>query len=135
MDITTSMRALLEEDELILKRFYEKFLNQDPKVRDLFRDIDLDQQAVMLTTALQAVQLNYVANFPAMWKFLVVLGKKHAAIGAPKELYPKFRDCFLETLADYHGPDWDDGLESQWRAASEKAFKAMFEGYDTSEND
>ena len=135
MDITLSIQSIMMEKDLVLKSFYDRFLDRDPKIRDLFRDVDLDQQSVMLTSALKAVQLNYVANFPALWKWLVVIGKKHAAIGAPKELYPTFRDCLLETLTEYHGSDWDDGLEKQWREASEKAFKAMFEGYDTPEND
>jgi hemoglobin-like flavoprotein len=135
MDISSSIRALFAHDELIIKRFYTRFFERDERVREMFRDVDMNRQAIMLTTALNVVELNYTGDLSATKKFLKMLGREHALMHAPKELYPIFCDCLLETLAEFHGSDWDVALEKQWRGAIERAFAVMFEAYDECEGE
>ena len=47
----------------------------------------------------------------------------------PLELYPKFLDALLLIIRLFHGLEWDADLEAQWRAAFEKAARAMAVGY------
>jgi hemoglobin-like flavoprotein len=60
---------------------------------------------------------------------LKVLGYRHAQRKIPVVHYPAFRDCLLETLCRFHGPDWSDDLEREWRVAIEAATAAMLQGY------
>jgi hypothetical protein len=36
----------------------------------------------------------------------------------------------LDTLAEFHGSDWDEKLANQWRTAIDLATAKMFEGYE-----
>jgi len=57
------------------------------------------------------------------------LGGKHHRRGIPEGLFPEFQDALLTALAQFHGPDWDPALASQWRQALDPAVEVMREGY------
>ena len=130
MDIIKSVRKLQSDEEMVIGRFYTRFLNRDPRINAMFGGVDLPQQSVMLTTALNIVELNYSAQSPVARESLRMLGKKHRAIGATPDLFPIFRDCLLETLAEYHGTDWDEELQRQWDESLQAALETMLEAYD-----
>jgi hemoglobin-like flavoprotein len=73
---------------------------------------------------------NYFSHaYPATRHYLNVLGHRHHLRRIPADLYPKFCDCLLKTLAEFHGCDWDAGLFTEWSEALKMASKTMLEGY------
>jgi hypothetical protein len=72
---------------------------------------------------------NYRQPTPAINQYLKVVGYRHGQQTIPRELYPTFRDCLLETLSRFHGSDWSIVLQAQWHAAIDSASNVMLEGY------
>jgi len=129
MKIEESVQEILSQKQAVVGLFYDEFLRRYPEVREFFSEVDLKHQAVMLTMALVLLENHYSHSYPATDHYLKVLGHRHYLWNVPPELYPKFRDCLLETLAQFHDNDWDDVLHSQWHAAIDKASQTMLEGY------
>jgi len=42
-------------------------------------------------------------------------------------MFAPFRDSLLVTIGEFHGSDWDKGLEDQWREAIDEAIAVMLE--------
>jgi hemoglobin-like flavoprotein len=131
MEIQDSVHQILQSSEMVADRFYQHYLHRYPEVRRYFAGMDLKRQAVQLHMALLLAAHHYVHRYPATTSYLRVLGHTHSARrGVPAELYDGFRDCLLETLAQFHADQWDDQLALQWREALDLAIATMLEGYD-----
>jgi len=129
MDITASVETILSRKDVMADLFYQIFLDRYPDIRKFFVQVDLQQQAVMLTMALMVVEHHFTRSYPATEHYLKVLGHRHHEYGIPPEIYPGFCDCLLETLEQFHGNQWDVPLADQWREALTGATAAMLEGY------
>jgi hemoglobin-like flavoprotein len=129
MAIEHSIQRLLAEKSTVVRLFYDRFLAEHADVRDYFAEVDLEQQAVVLTMALVMVENYFSHAYPATRHYLKVLGHRHHLQQIPPNLYPKFCECLLKTLAEFHGNDWDTELSTEWRDALEIASKAMLDGY------
>jgi hypothetical protein len=44
-------------------------------------------------------------------------------------IYAQFSDDLLQTLREFHGPDWDPALMEQWREAIERVGRAISAGH------
>lgn len=130
MDIEQSVQQLLKQKQVVIERFYDIFLNRHPEVRPYFENVNLNHQATLLTMALIMVESHYSQSYPATTHYLHVLGHRHHQNGIKPEHFAKFRDCLLETLAEFHGDDWTTDLAHQWRQAVEKSVSTMLEGYE-----
>ena len=129
MDITGSVQTILGRKEIVIRRFYDLFLNRHPEAQPYFEGVNLEHQATLLTMALIMIESHYSHEYPATEHYLKVLGHRHHHDAIPPELFPKFRDCLIETLSEVHGEEWDDVLAGHWRAAIDKATSTMLEGY------
>ena len=129
MAIEESVQRLLTEKSTVVRLFYDRFVAEEPKVREYFADTDLEQQAVVLTMALVMVENYFSHAYPATRHYLKVLGHRHHLRQVPADLYPKFCECLLRTLAEFHGDDWSTELSTEWRDALDIASKAMLAGY------
>jgi hemoglobin-like flavoprotein len=129
MDIEQSIHELLAQKDTVIRLFYDRFLAQYPEVSEYFAGIDLDQQAITLTMALVTVENYFSHAYPATRHYLRVLGHRHHLRRIPADLYPKFCDCLLKTLQEFHGNDWGVELSTQWCDALEIASRTMLEGY------
>lgn len=129
MIIEASIQQLLSQKDTVVRLFYDRLLAQYPEVREYFAGIDVEQQAIALTIALVMVENLFSHAYPATRHYLKVLGHRHHLRGIRADLYPRFCNCLLETLAEFHGNDWDAELSTEWRDALEMASKTMLEGY------
>ena len=84
---------------------------------------------MMLMVALQGVVCTLGGSYPAVEQYLRYLGTRHRKVGIPPELFPKFCDMLVATVAEYLGEAWDEELEGQWRTALAGATAIMLEGY------
>lgn len=129
MDIAESIHQIQSREEIVTDLFYDIFLDRHPEVRQYFVGVNLDHQAAVLRMSLLLIEHHYQKATPALREWLKVLGHRHAQRDIPVSHYPAFRDCLLETLGRFHGADWSDDLERQWRLAIEAATAAMLQGY------
>lgn len=130
MDISKSLKEVMNSKELLGASFYDVFFGRHPEVQDYFGGIDMQRQALVLTMALMLVERYYLTSFLATERFLQYLGTQHKDRGIPRELYPDWIAAMLATLERFHGKDWDEALARQWREALEKAVDKMLEGYE-----
>jgi hemoglobin-like flavoprotein len=129
MDIRDSVAELLRHEEAVTKLFYDSFLSRYPDVEQVFLNVHLGRQAVLLRMAIPIIQMHYEHQYAATRDYLELLGHKHKLRGVPADLYPDFRDCLLDTFETFHGEDWTPELEAEWSAAIETAADAMLAGY------
>lgn len=129
MDLEASVEQLLHEKEAVIRRFYARFLRDCPAAEPFFAQVDLDKQASMLTMALMVVEAHARNQSPATQNYLHVLGDRHHDLGIPPELYADFHQTLLNSIADFHGADWSEGLRNEWDHALQHAITTMLEGY------
>lgn len=130
MQIGESIQLLLSHKEQVIETFYHRFLDRHREAQVYFEGVNVSHQATMLTMALLTVECHFSNAYPATEHYLRVLGHRHHDWGIPRDLYPAFRDCLLETLAEFHGSQWDADLSGAWRAALDQSIAVMLEGYE-----
>ena len=128
MHIQESVVKILQRGEVLADLFYTNLLDRHSQIRPHFEHVNLRRQAVLLTMTLKLVEQHYVHRYPAVRSYLKVLGQRHRdRFGIPAEMFPPFGDCLLLSLQQFHGSEWDQGLEDQWRAAIDEAVALMLE--------
>jgi hemoglobin-like flavoprotein len=130
MQLDNSLQRVLADKNLVIRRFYERFLSEQPEAKELFANVDMKQQALMLTMALIVVEAHSRNSYPAVEHYLHVLGDRHREAGVPRDMFVPFRDCLVETIRSCHADEWDEDLANEWRAELDRATQTMFEGYD-----
>ncbi len=129
MDISESLELVYSSSESIGHRFYDQFFADCPEAITYFEDVDMKRQAVVVTSALTLVEQYLVTPFVSTEEYFRYLGDQHQKIGIPTEMYPLWIRSMLKALAQLHGTDWDERLESQWRKGFEAATEKMLESY------
>jgi hemoglobin-like flavoprotein len=129
MDIQQSLHSILERKDDVATGFYTVFFERYPEVVRYFAEVDLRHQRVLLTMALLIMERNYAHDYPSTAHYLRYLGTKHRGREIPPELYPKFREALLTSLAQFHGADWGPDLARQWAEAIDRTSALMLEGY------
>lgn len=130
MQLDESLQHVLSNKESVIRRFYDRFLIENPEARALFADVDLQKQALMLTMTLIVIEAHSRDTYPAVEHYLHVLGDRHREAGVPRELFRPFRDCLIEIIRECQAATWDESLADEWRAAIDRATETMFHGYE-----
>ena len=133
MDIAESGRQILSGHGIVSRLFYEKYLQRYPEVGRFFAETDIVHQAVMLRMALTIVEQYYRCRYKAAEDYLRIIGFRHMRRGIAPDMYSEWRDCMLDSLEEFHGDDWNDGLEQQWTEAINLAVDRILEGYELEE--
>jgi hemoglobin-like flavoprotein len=131
MNLTDSLGDILDSDLRFGRAFYETFFKRYPQVENYFEGVNMHRQAAILTMTLLVIENYRAAQRPAMATYLGQLGARHKEWGIPLEMYDYFRDALLETLAQFHGKDWNDALALQWDTAIDHTIRTMVKGYET----
>ena len=129
MDIQESVKEILHSKDEFGRMFYEDLLQSNPDLQHYFARVNMNRQAIMLTTALMIVERFYNEATPAVELYLRYLGTKHHGLGVGTGDFPKFFDALFATLKRFHGEKWHADLERQWQEALLRASSAMFDGY------
>jgi hemoglobin-like flavoprotein len=126
MDIQRSLHRVLEQGEKLPDLFYfTVFLKTYPELKPYFEAVNFQHQGMLLSMALLVTVYHYLNPCYATKMYLRYLGKKHDARGIPAELYPKWRECLIETLEKMHGKEWNEQLAAHWRKAIDLASQQM----------
>lgn len=130
MDLAASLHEILQRPrDRLGDIFYTIFHEQYPEVQSYFVGVNLRVQATMLMNALQIVVAHRNCRHAATAEYLKILGHRHFERGIPADLYPKFCDALLASLAKFHAADWNPALADAWRQALDQAVQAMLAGY------
>ena len=127
MKLSESVEEILQNDSLALEGFYERLFERYPEFQEHFSKSNVKRQTVMLTMALVGVKQYPILRGPSR-AYLHVLGTKHSGRGIAQELYSKFVEVLVETIAEFHGDDWSESLDKQWTDALNLAVVTMHEG-------
>lgn len=132
------MRTAIEQslDEILRcpkqelgRNFYARLFAACPEARPFFEKIELRVQANILVNSLHVIVSHDVYGYPAAHQFLMLTGARHHERGIPPELFPVFRDCLLQTIAEFYGDRWTESLSTEWRRALDTASAVMLQGY------
>ncbi len=129
MTLTESVGKILSQTGALTPRFYERFFDQVPDAKPFFESTNMQHQAAVLRMSLQMIEQFFTNGYEAIGEYLRVIGFKHRERGIPAELYAEWRDSLLDTLEEFHGPEWDDSLAEQWTGALNQSIDRMIEGY------
>jgi len=129
MDVKESLQRILAQERKVTDAFYAVFLERCPEARAYFQATDMGRQSMNLSIALLVIECYHRSSSPVAEQYLHYQGTRHHDRGVPLGLYPQFLDTLLLTLRMFHGLEWDEELEADWRAAVEKAAQAMSVGY------
>ncbi|MCS7466527.1 globin domain-containing protein [Stieleria sp. ICT_E10.1] len=124
MELEESVEAILSDDSIALDGFYDRLFKRYPEFKYFFAGANVKRQTAMLTMALLAVK-QYPALRRSSQAYLEVLGTKHHGLGITNELFPKFIEVLVETIAEFHGSDWNAALDKQWTDALNYAAAIM----------
>jgi hemoglobin-like flavoprotein len=129
VDLAESLSRVLNASQLLGEAFYRHLFELVPEVRPYFERVDMRRQAMLVTMALTIIQQYYDRRYPAMKAYLHYLGSRHAARGIPIDLYSRWRDTLIDTLARFHGNNWSDDIAGHWRRAIDLAIDKVVAGY------
>ncbi|WP_372894518.1 globin domain-containing protein [Stieleria sp.] len=124
MELDESVEAILSDESNALDGFYERLFQRYPEFKYFFAGANVKRQTAMLTMALLAVK-QYPALRRSSKDYLEVLGTKHHGLGIANDLFPKFVEVLVETIAEFHGNDWNAALDKQWTDALNYAAAIM----------
>lgn len=95
--------------------FYSTLFLTHPDTREMF-PVSMAQQRDKLVGALGQV-VSRVDDLDTVVPILQQLGRDHRKFGVIGDHYPAVGEALLATLEHFSGPDWDEGLASDWASA------------------
>lgn len=132
MTLTESVAKILSQNGTLAPCFYERFFAQVPAAGPFFASTNMNHQASVLQMSLQVIEQFSAHGYEAVGDYLKVLGFKHRERGIPREMYAQWREILLETLAGFHGKEWNSQLAAAWAQALNLSIDKMLEGYELS---
>jgi hemoglobin-like flavoprotein len=130
MNISESIGKILESRDLLGGKFYDRFFVECPHLKMYFKDVDMDRQSAMLTSAIVLVETIHSKSSDGLSPYLRLLGKQHQERGISVDDYTDWAESMLRTLEEFHGDNWSKALEREWYAAMMKSVKIMLEAYE-----
>tara|TARA_R110002049_G_scaffold27321_2_gene94318 strand:+ start:562196 stop:562591 length:396 start_codon:yes stop_codon:yes gene_type:complete len=131
MHITESIDEILRSEHSLGARFYERFFKECPHLQTYFRGVDMDRQAILLTSAIVLVETIQSRKASGLGPYLQMLGRQHQARGISREDFTDWTESMLLTLAEFHGDRWSKSLECEWHQAISNVAQKMLEAYET----
>jgi hemoglobin-like flavoprotein len=131
MDIAGSIEKILESEDLLGGKFYDRFFVECPHLKTYFQGVDMERQSAMLTSAIVLVETIHSKSSEGLSPYLRLLGKQHKDRGISVDDFTDWAESMLRTLQEFHGDDWSKPLEREWYAAMMKSVKIMLEAYES----
>ena len=109
--------------------FYNNFLNSSPEIAPYFAATDFEKQRKVLRQSVYMMVTNDVAD-PGMRDMLGNLARIHSR--AWRDIHPKLYELWLDGIckaASTLDPEWNDELESKWRARLRDGMQIIMAAY------
>jgi len=112
-----------------IHRFYERFIDASPLVREKFRDTDMQRQIGMLEKSLHYVA--YLFSTPEIYSYVEEIAQLHSRRerDIPPQLYDLWLEQLIETVRECD-PEFDTDVELAWRLSLARGIAYMKFMYD-----
>ncbi|WDT74704.1 MAG: globin domain-containing protein [Candidatus Manganitrophus sp.] len=109
----------------LAERFYEIFLEADPRIRPMFKNTDFKRQRDLLIHAI-VMLIEYADGKPLGEMAIRRLGELHSRrkMNVTPDLYPIWADAMIDALAQLD-PEFSPDLEQKWRNVMQKGIAMM----------
>lgn len=109
----------------LAERFYEIFLEADPRLKPLFKNTDFKRQRDLLIHAI-VMLIEYADGKPLGEMAIRRLGELHSRrkMNVTPDLYPIWVDAMVGALAELDS-EFSPDLEQQWRNVMQKGIAVM----------
>ncbi len=127
-NVRTSMgRAITHGD--LFGRFYDIFLESHTKIKPMFVNTDMEAQKGLLRQGVN-LALMYAEGRAIGKSAMDRLRHSHSKgnISVDPSMYRYWLDSFMKALAEFD-PEFDNGLDKEWRDALTKAIDHIAGGY------
>lgn len=112
--VHASFLRVIQQGDVLARRFYEHFFNLDPSLRALFPS-DIGPQAHMLTAALK-LTIDSLQDPDRLLAYLSDLGARHARYGVQPRHLGLMGKALLAVLPSVD-PEWTDSTAHAWERA------------------
>jgi hemoglobin-like flavoprotein len=114
-------------NEGLAKKFYEIFLDADPRFRVMFRNTDFIKQRELLTHGI-LILLQYSEGVTTGEMAVRRIGELHRPekINVTPDMYPIWVNSLMKAVAELD-PEFTPELERQWRNALQKGIDTMIQ--------
>lgn len=130
MDITDSVTEILKSNDLVGGQFYERFFNECPHLKSYFEGVDMKRQSALLTSAIVLVETIHSKDAVGLSPYMQLLGRDHQKRGISKDDFTDWTESMLRTLGEFHGDQWSESLEQEWRNAIGASVRIMLDAYE-----
>lgn len=113
--VKSTFEQFLEAGDSGTIRFYERFFEKAPQLRELFHD-DIERQARMFIQSLSVI-VGSLSSPERAARVLKRLGEKHRGYGVETDHYGVMETALVETIRDVLGADFSDDAAEAWTAA------------------
>ncbi len=116
-------------DKGLAHRFYDIFLDADPRIKPLFKDTDFARQKELFMHGLLML-LEYDEGRETGKMALHRLGELHSRkkMNIAPEMFAIWVNCLMKTLTELD-PEFSPELETQWRHALQKGIAVIIKMY------
>ena len=112
-----------------LPRFYRRFVDTSPEVREKFRRTDFDHQVRMLRRSLELSAAAAEGEREGLSELSMrATTHDHAHLDVRPELYEQWRESLLATAAECD-PEWSDEVRDAWRLVTDFMVRFMTSHY------
>lgn len=108
-------------------QFYDRLFAENPQIKPLFRNVDIETQQKKLIMSLVLIAEN-LRSPVALDRALKSLGARHVEVGTLKEYYPMVGNALIETFKSHLGQNWTAEMEEAWITAYNVISQLMLEG-------
>ena len=110
-----SYSFILEHEAVFYNTFYELFLDSSPRVREIFKNTNIDLQKKILHGSIVNI-INFSVSKIASSKLIALAHQHKNDLHIDDELYDLFIDTFLKALEKTY-PKYNKGCEVAWRVS------------------
>lgn len=121
--VQSTIGVLMQHQKPFTAHLYRRLFELAPQAQALFRG-NLESQGEMLSHMLQF--LVYAMSRPETMKLgLTELGRRHDGYGVAADLYPSFRQAFLESARAVLGERYTPQVEAAWKETIDMIIGSM----------
>ncbi len=120
-----------ESKEAFFTTFYEKFLNSNADIREMFKNTQIDKQITMLKNAISMSILFAEKQDELARDVLTKIRRSHSR--AKRDIKPEYYQYWLESLVDTLkecDSHFSVQLEAYWREMMQISIDYIVEGYE-----
>ena len=129
MAVTESWQKVAPIADVASSLFYQNLFEENPEIKLLFQDVDLESQKVKLVHAISAV-VQSIDDIEAMLTMLEDLGRRHIDYGVKESHYDDVGSALLKTLETGLADAWTEDVKQAWVEVYTLVSTAMRTAYD-----